>query len=1340
MEQLDTKPKLLVVLGMQCSGTSAITRGLRVLGATLDGKMMPGGKGNNDRRFWEDIDLNALSIEVMEAAGRARSDLSAITQDDVRMLRAAGYVDRAVALMHEKTRGVEIFGFKDPRVGKLLPFWQEVFAVCGYDVRYVLMVRHPMSVAQSLAKRDGFSLRRGYLLWLGHVIPGVASTEGQRRVVVDYDRLMARPAAELERLAERLDLRADQNELALYQSELMDEAQRHTIFTMDDLRQAEDCPPLVAAIYPVMLDIAADRRDINATSITKAVHDWENALARLRTPFEKIDTFVHDGQNQQTFVESQLPQAMSDTMTLQEENSVLQSNLAQTISHTNMLQKQLENEFDRCAQLQNQNAFLNLRVTDLETAIHNIRKSTSWKITGPLRVFMRLVRNERPYIAGGVRNRIRNQIKPLYWCLPARYRHRALEFGFRHFGYLFRDLTSYELWQAQRSQKHVQPIEGQQLLPIEGVAPCSTVSGRIAIHLHIYYTDLAEEFAAYLRNMPFDYDLFVSTPHTEGSHVCRTIFTGLPRQKKLVVEQAPNRGRDIAPMFCTFGSHLKHYDYVAHLHSKKSLYNNGATKGWREYLCDTLLGSETQIRRIFTLLQDRGLVYPQNYNVLPYQANTWLANMQQGAAWCRRLGINNVPRGYFNFPAGSMFWAKGQAIAPLFSANISLEDFPEESGQTDGTFAHCLERLFVLVSNKQGFQAAILKDQHLPRWSAWGFEQYAQRSLEAMYDQFGQSRIKVIAFDIFDTLLVRPLLDAEQVKDIVARRVNDHTAALYLEYRSKAEGAARDEAGRDVSLEQIYTKFASMTSLPAEQVETLKHMEIEVEQASVSPRSGGMCLLSKALESGKKVILVSDMFLPMKDLKNILKDNGITEYDNIFLSNDIGYRKDDGRLYKEILLYYNIEPKEMLMIGDNERSDFQIPCDMGIHGMHLLKPVEFARGLPRLNSIVTRTEAKKDLNQSLTLGLILKKNFSDVSYPDLDPYSLVSPCAYHLGYSLIGPLLTAMVQWLIESAHRDKVKTLYFLAREGKVMRKVYDLWCEGLTNAPTSHYLVVSRRAVSVPTIHDLQDIFEIARATYSLNTFENFLHERFGVRLSASRWAEVKKATGLTTKSNVRVRGKAIDALKPALTFLAQDIMQHATKELHAMERYLDQSGLTKELNAAVVDVGYAGTIQSYLTRLLNRPVHGYYMMTVSFSPLFENQDNLIFNGCYLDGVDINAALPQMFASSFELEKMLSADDAQVIRYELDAAGNAHAQYRDLSSLERQSAAFREDLQTGACDFVKDARQIRASLFPDFKPSTQVARELYEEFIVHTSDTENACLKNVFLDDYYCGRGVVN
>ena len=190
-----------------------------------------------------------------------------------------------------------------------------------------------------------------------------------------------------------------------------------------------------------------------------------------------------------------------------------------------------------------------------------------------------------------------------------------------------------------------------------------------------------------------------------------------------------------------------------------------------------------------------------------------------------------------------------------------------------------------------------------------------------------------------------------------------------------------------------------------------------------------------------------------------------------------------------VLDQYAIHPKEMLMIGDNERSDVQIPCDMGMKFLHLLQPVELTRGLSRFSNIIKSHEYSKDIDFEITLGLVVRKNFAPIHYNSFDPDSFVPVSPYNWGYSLVGPLLVSFSQWLLQKSYDDVVDNLFFLSREGKIIKQVFDIWIEGEKNPPTSNYLVVSRRAAGVAAISNLDDIFNIAKTIYFPNTIEKFL-----------------------------------------------------------------------------------------------------------------------------------------------------------------------------------------------------------------------------------------------------------
>ena len=975
---------------------------------------------------------------------------------------------------------------------------------------------------------------------------------------------------------------------------------------------------------------------------------------------------------------------------------------------------------------------------DYATIMQGIHQSTSWKVTAPLRLLSRAVRGQRPLVAGGLRARVLNQIKPLYWSIPPRLRTPILHWGYRNLDILFRGSPHYEFWK-NGGQPHLEAADNL-LIRLDAVRPIDQIEGSVAIHLHMYYHDLAVEFSSYLKNMPFSYDLYVSVKDVEGENTCREVFSNLENCNALTVSIVENRGRDIAPMFCTFGTSLRDYDYIAHLHSKKSLYNSGATEGWRQYLGHQLLGSPATIRKIFTLLtSDKGIVYPQNYKSLPHQANTWLANKAMGAAWCARLGIAPVPQGYFDFPAGSMFWARGDALAPLFNANITINDFVEEAGQTDGTFAHCLERLLTLSARKQGFQLGIIQDMDTPSWSAWRLEQSTGRPFESLANQLSNPRVKCIGFDIFDTLLTRPLIDAESTKRIVAANLPNALGKLFSKYRVAAEGEARNQKGTDVDLNDIYQAFQRLSKVSDQDRDTIRALEEDTEYQSLSARSGGVELFERAKATGKPVLLLSDMFLSKTLITRALNANGIHGWSEFYLSNEVGLRKDSGQLYDYVLQMHHLQPDEMVMIGDNERSDFQIPCDKGIVGMHVLRPTELARGMPRLRRFVEKYEVAHDLNAELTLGLLLQRNFSAITYPNLNPGSLFDATPYNLGYSLIGPMLTSMSQWLIDQAAQDDIDRLYFLAREGQIMKAVYDVWKQDILSAPSSDYLVVSRRTCSVPLIKTMDDILAIAKSDYYLNTAANFLQERYGLELDEETWVRLHGEVGIGKDTPVEIHNEDFSALQPLLLNVADIIYTQANVERAALTTYLNAMGLTGAHKAAVVDVGYGATIQNYLCQLTGAKVDGYYLATDERSKDVAKKRDVIIRGCLMENVERNSSAPKMYLRSFELEKLLSSSDAQVIKYNSVEGGNVEAQHRELSTAERSCIGFRNDLQNGVIQFAKDALKTRTTLLSSFAPSLEVSNALATEFFSKHSRDELELLSHVLLDDHYCGRGIV-
>ena len=279
----DPGVRIIAVVGMHRSGTSVVTRGLQVMGVELGSRLMPPFAGNNSKGFWEDIDINTLNIEMLHSLKSDWHFLAPIQPEEVDTLCRNGYLQRALELLQVKTTGVQLFGFKDPRVAKMLPFWKKVFAQAQAKIDYVVVIRHPLSVCQSLAKRDGFDFEKSYLLWLDHVIGSLVGTEGEDRVLVDYDLLIQEPDSEITRIAKGLKLSINTADLEKFKTEFLDRELRHTTYQLHELTLDNAAPPLVREIYSSLLELAAHNSSLQEVTLKNKTGQWNKEFIRMRS-------------------------------------------------------------------------------------------------------------------------------------------------------------------------------------------------------------------------------------------------------------------------------------------------------------------------------------------------------------------------------------------------------------------------------------------------------------------------------------------------------------------------------------------------------------------------------------------------------------------------------------------------------------------------------------------------------------------------------------------------------------------------------------------------------------------------------------------------------------------------------------------------------------------------------------------------------------------------------------------------------------------------------------------------------------------------------------------------
>lgn len=224
---------------------------------------------------------------------------------------------------------------------------------------------------------------------------------------------------------------------------------------------------------------------------------------------------------------------------------------------------------------------------------------------------------------------------------------------------------------------------------------------KIAVHLHCFYADMIPQICEYLASIPFEFDLFISVPQNQAIdlNLRQQFRSRLPRLRKCELQICPNRGRDIAPMICTFGEKLLNYDFFCHIHTKKSLHTPAHAK-WATFIYDHLFGTQDWMERILHLLAtDADTVYPPDFLMMREEPSGWGSNIVFAQKVLKKYGKNvDLEKDFplIEFPQGSMFWGRTQALKELLQLPLTYEDFPQEPLGTDGSIAHALERLFFI--------------------------------------------------------------------------------------------------------------------------------------------------------------------------------------------------------------------------------------------------------------------------------------------------------------------------------------------------------------------------------------------------------------------------------------------------------------------------------------------------------------------------------------------------------------------------------------------------------------------------------------------------------------------
>lgn len=362
-----------------------------------------------------------------------------------------------------------------------------------------------------------------------------------------------------------------------------------------------------------------------------------------------------------------------------------------------------------------------------------------------------------------------------------------------------------------------------------------------------------------------------------------------------------------------------------------------------------------------------------------------------------------------------------------------------------------------------------------------------------------------ISFDIFDTLLMRKTLYPRDVFEILEYKAIIHglpSNNLMIE-RIRAE---RNLASRNCNLFEIYRELQRLLNITDKERDALRELELSIETNVLIPRKDMVELLYYAKKIGKKIYLISDMYLTTDILEPILRDNGITGFNDIIISCEKRCNKLDGLfgIYKN-----NIISDSYLHIGDSWTADFVAAAKEHIDVIL----IQSSLGLFKDSNISYIGKYLYSLDDRSMMGAFIARCFNSPFSKRADGKITVSRLE-DVHALFIAPLVTCCVLWLVKKLSRGEYDKVLFASRDGYLIKELYNWYVatQHITKAPPSVYLYTSRKSsvgAAISTVNDIDEYIEYRGKTAFENIFsgDNFESVEDVIKVSEGKKQNLKK-----------------------------------------------------------------------------------------------------------------------------------------------------------------------------------------------------------------------------------------
>ena len=428
----------------------------------------------------------------------------------------------------------------------------------------------------------------------------------------------------------------------------------------------------------------------------------------------------------------------------------------------------------------------------------------------------------------------------------------------------------------------------------------------------------------------------------------------------------------------------------------------------------------------------------------------------------------------------------------------------------------------------------------------------------------------VVTFDVFDTLITRSVLRPTDVFTLVEAAAKERglTERAYASDRCCAEQSANARHGEGVTHQQIYEFLKKDFGYSQTQCGQLMELELEMELQVVLPRRDVQELFFQIAATDKKIVLCSDMYLNSGVIRQLLVKCGYPENLDIWVSSEKGAAKYSGKLWEA---FFETLPAgcKTIHIANDENTDYRILRKMGRDAIHIDSGLDRFEKSPMYGYL--ERFADQGAANTLVLGKLINEACFNAAFDDTPPdMNVVSVWG--------GAMFACFMDYLVKM---DDQSQLLFVTREGYLLKDMFERYsrCLGMEREGTLFY--ASRAATVAATITSAEAIRDSMKKPEFRGTLGEFAKSRLNYDLSQAQDI-CNLEISLPEQTN-----RVMQLLKPCF----EEIISNGIRQNSAYMQYISQIRQPGK-PLTVVDVGYNGTIQYALSKILSEKVGGLYM----------------------------------------------------------------------------------------------------------------------------------------------------